>query len=124
MDGLASVVPVFNDLVEVLDLVGAKGGVGLKSEPAGYIHTGGKLDTGTVGILDVRRKVLTDVADKSGLDELVDIVHKVEVGSSAENRAVVLVAELIVIDVLSLRRRIASVVGEVVALRLTVAHRQ
>ena len=85
MDGLASVVPVFNDLVEVLDLVGAEGGVGLKSEPAGYIHTGGKLDTGSVGILDVRREVLTDVTDKSGLNELVDIVHKIEIRSGAEN---------------------------------------
>ena len=85
MDGLASVVPVFNDLVEVLDLVGAEGGVGLKGEPSGDIHTGGKLHTGSVGILDVRREVLTDVTDKSGLNELVDIVHKIEIRSGAEN---------------------------------------
>lgn len=81
------VAPVFHNLVKVLDLVGAEGGIGLKSQPLGGVHSSRKLDTGTVGVLYVGGQTLADFALHSCLDKLVHIVHEIEVGAGAEDRA-------------------------------------
>lgn len=116
------VVPVLHDLVEVLDLVLAQGGVGLDGQPFGGAHASLQLNAHAVRVLDIGGEGFADVADGTGLYKLVVVVHIVEVGASLEDASVVVVAQLIVEELLWLGEGIGAVVGEVVTLGLAVAH--
>ena len=121
VDGLCAIVPVFHHLVEVLDFVLAQGSVALNGQPGGGVDGSLQLEAHTVRVLDVGGQVLADVAHLSCLDELVGIVHIEEVRTQAEAVAVVGIAHLGVEQRLGLGSGVGAVVGEVVALRLTMA---
>ena len=124
VDGLRAVVPVFHHLVEVLDLVFAQGGVALDGEPGGRVDGGLQLDTKTIGVLDVRGQVLADVTHGTRLHKLVLVVHIIEVRAESGDVAVEGVTQLVVHQLFGLGGRVGTVISEVVALWLTVAHRQ
>ena len=123
MDDADAVVPVFGILVKVQEAAAAQGGVALQRQPGGNVHTSRKLHAGAVGVRDVGCQRFANVAHFSGLYQLILVAHIIEVGAEAEGGAIVLIASFKVKQALCARSRVFAVVREVVALRLTMAHR-
>ena len=113
---------LFDDLVEVLDFVLREGEISGQLHPGSGIPGAGQLDAETVGVLDVGGQGLADVGYFTREYKLVVVVHEVEVGPHGESFVAVLVAGLPVEQFLGLGSRVGTVVGEVVAGGLAMAH--
>ena len=117
------VVPILNYLVEVFDFILTQSGIGLDSQPFGGIDATLQLYAHTIRILDVGCERFANVADLARLHELVGVVHIIEVGTRLPDVAGIVITQFIVKESLGFREWIGTVVGEVVALGLTVTHR-
>ena len=119
---MVPVVPVFHELVEVFDLVHAQRGVGLQCQPRQRCPRGRELNTQAVAVLHIGGEWFADVAHGTRLYQLVVVGHVVAVQARAPRLCRELIAQLVVQEALGLRCGVVAVVGEVVALGLTMAH--
>ena len=117
------VVPVFYELVEILDFIRAQRSISLDGEPICRHPRCRQFEAEAIARLDVRRQRLADVAHCARLHKLVGVVHPIGIRADVPLRCGELIAQFVVGDALSFRRRIVAVVRKIVALRLAMAHR-
>ena len=122
VDDRNPIVPILHVFVEIEQPVAAQGCISLQAQPGQEIHAGRQFHAGPVGDRDVGRQGFADVADLTGLYQLVAVTHIIEVDAGAGASAVDLVARLEIIQAFGPRSGIFSVVGEIVAFRLPVAY--
>ena len=115
------VVPVFYELVEILDFIPAERGISLDGEPTQRHPRARELKAEAIAVFDVRGQRLADVAHCARLHKLVGVVHPIAVQRHAPRRRGEVVAQLVVGDALGLRCGIVAVVGVVVAFGLAMA---
>ena len=68
----------------VLYFVTAQGNVTVPVQPVGDTYASGQFDTHTVAVFDIAGQSLTDFADFATKDQLIVIIHKIEVGTDTE----------------------------------------
>ena len=124
-EGRGELVPVvivgLDDLVELLDVVTAQGGVTFDGKPAQRTPSRTQFHSHTIRVLDIRRQRLADIALGTRLHELVTISHVVGIDTCIECRSAVHITQFQVVQPFCFGGRVGSVVGEVVAFGFTMA---
>ena len=81
----------------MLDFILAEGYVRVPIQPRGDLYTSGKLDTHSVTILYIGSECLADLADLAGQDQLVVVIHEIEIGSNPETVVTKTITGLVII---------------------------
>ena len=116
------VVPVLYEFIEVLDLVHTQGSIAFQRQPLQRCPHSRQFHTEAVRVLDIGGQRFADIAHGTRLHKLVLIIHIVAVHPQAPVLRSILITQFIIDEALGCRGGVVTVVGEVVALGLTMTH--